>query len=129
MNRFASRTQSAAPPTCTNASQVEISCVRALYNTADYVPKNLNQGKVATTGYINEHAGYNDLAQFLRRQRPDQTNYRFQSVGVAGGTNNQDADWWKKIIGNGLEANLDTQLVAGIVGASGRNAPSGGEGI
>lgn len=105
-----------APSACNNPGEVRSSCLRQLYNTYDYVPKATSQNSLALTGYLAEYASYSDLAMFLRAQRPDQANYKFKSVGVAGGENPQGYSPDQVAKGSGIEANLDVQTAAGITG-------------
>lgn len=116
-SRLATRAQSAAPPACTNASHVEINCIRQLYGTADYVPKAADRNNIATTGFLGEHASYVDFSAMMRRQRPDQAGYMFKGVGVNGTQNTQEPSWWRLQTFHGIEGNMDAQLTGGIVGA------------
>lgn len=106
------------PAACTNPKEVTSACLRQLYGTYDYTPRVPQRNSLALTGYLNEYAQYDDLAQFLQLERPDQANYTFKTVSVAGGVNPQGLNSSQVSAGTGIEANLDTQTAAGFTGVA-----------
>ena len=82
-------------------------CLRALYNTSDYVPVSMTTNKLAAAGYLNEFANYADLEVgnlfqeqfsitkstyeqiFLTKYRSDAIGSTFTTVQVNHGGNDQ----------------------------------------
>ncbi|KAG6886113.1 hypothetical protein C0993_002632 [Termitomyces sp. T159_Od127] len=94
----------AVPASCNNA--ITISCLRGLYNTADYVPAATNVNKLGVAGYLEEFANRADLQTFFQQFRADAVGSSFSTVLVNGGLDNQNDP--------GVEANLDIQYTTGI---------------
>ncbi|KAK7031632.1 subtilisin-like protein [Favolaschia claudopus] len=88
----------AVPASC--GSTVTPACLRAMYNTTNYVPKATATNKLGVAGYLDEFA--NDAGEF----RTDAVGGTFQHVQVNGGGNSQSQP--------GVEANLDIQYTEGI---------------
>ncbi|PWN28386.1 subtilisin-like protein [Jaminaea rosea] len=95
---------SAAPSSC-QFNLVTAQCLRDLYGTADYKPSGKGQF-IGISGFLEEYANYDDLAQYEADQRPDAKGYKFSEVSINGGLNDQSKP--------GGEASLDVQTVAGI---------------
>ncbi|KAF8644974.1 hypothetical protein AX16_008158 [Volvariella volvacea WC 439] len=94
----------AVPASC--ATTITPDCLRALYNTAGYVPQATNVNKLGVAGYLNEFANRADLQTFFSRFRTDAVGSNFTTVLVNGGGDNQNQP--------GVEANLDIQYTTGI---------------
>lgn len=105
------------PQACTNPREVTSACLRQLYNTIDYTPQATDKNKLGLTGYLAEYAQFDDLAMFLKSERPDQADYKFTVVGVNGGSNPQGYNSSQVSAHSGIEANLDVQTAAGFTGA------------
>jgi tripeptidyl-peptidase-1 len=65
-------------------STITVSCLKKLYNIADYVPRATHQNAIALTGYLEEFANFADLRQFYADQVPDAANSSFNVVLVNG---------------------------------------------
>lgn len=65
-------------------STITVSCLKQLYNIADYVPQATRQNAIAVTGYLEEFANFADLRQFYADQVPDAANSSFNVVLVNG---------------------------------------------
>ncbi|KAJ7493198.1 peptidase S8/S53 domain-containing protein [Mycena galericulata] len=87
----------AVPASC--GSTVTAACVRAMYNTTNYVPKATATNKLGITGYLEEFASDSDF-------RSDAVGVTFTHVQVNGGLNTQSDP--------GVEANLDIQYSLAI---------------
>ncbi|KAJ7233035.1 peptidase S8/S53 domain-containing protein [Mycena rebaudengoi] len=95
----------AVPASC--GTTVTPACLRAMYNTTDYVPRATAVNKLGVAGYLEEYANDADLRTFFTRFRTDiMTNVSFQHIQLNGGLNNQNDP--------GVEANLDIQYTEGI---------------
>ncbi|CAK5273720.1 unnamed protein product [Mycena citricolor] len=94
----------AVPSSC--SSTITPACLRALYNTASYVPKAAATNKLGVAGYLEEFANDADLQTFFRRFRTDATGGTFTHVQLNGGLNTQSDP--------GTEANLDIQYTEAI---------------
>ncbi|KAH9940879.1 subtilisin-like protein [Epithele typhae] len=92
------------PSSC--SSTITPSCLRALYNTASYVPKATNKNILGVAGYLEEFANRADLQTFFSRFRTDAVNSTFTTVRLNGGGDDQTDP--------GVEANLDIQYTEGI---------------
>lgn len=101
---------STGAPTACNASAVTSKCLRELYGTYDYQPKQPSRAHIGVAGFLEENANYDDLKRFLEVQRPEaqQGNATFNYVTLNGAQNNQSAK------AAGGEANLDIQTVVGM---------------
>ncbi len=75
------------PASC--ATTITPTCVRALYNTAAYVPAATSSNTLGIAGYLNEYANHADLTTFMQRFRPDASSAAFTVVQVNGGGNDQ----------------------------------------
>ncbi|KAH9959841.1 tripeptidyl peptidase A [Russula dissimulans] len=85
---------------------ITVSCLKQLYNIADYVPRATHKNAIALTGYLDEFANYADLQRFYSDQVPAAVNSTFDVVLINGGLNKQTQA--------GAEANLDVQFALGI---------------
>ncbi|KAF9522419.1 peptidase S8/S53 domain-containing protein [Crepidotus variabilis] len=92
------------PSSC--SSTITPACLRALYNTTDYVPKSTSTNKLGVAGYLQEYANRADLQTFLKKYRTDAVGGSFTTQLVNGGLDNQNQP--------GVEANLDIQYTVGI---------------
>ncbi|KAH9031560.1 subtilisin-like protein [Lactarius hengduanensis] len=104
---FANATPGSAatvPASC--ATTITPTCLRALYNTAAYVPAATSSNKLGIAGYLDEFANHADLTTFMNRFRPDAASAAFTVVPVKGGGNDQTDP--------GVEANLDIQYAEAI---------------
>ena len=63
---------------------------------------------IATTGYLEQFANFEDLASFYEAQLPEAVGTNFSVVSVKGGLNNQSLEE------AGAEANLDVQFAFGL---------------
>lgn len=82
------------------------SCLRALYNTTDYIPAATNRNQLGVAGYLDEFANKADLQTFLKKFRRDAQGFTFPTVQINGGGNDQSKP--------GIEANLDIQYTIGL---------------
>ncbi|KAJ6485625.1 peptidase S8/S53 domain-containing protein [Mycena sanguinolenta] len=94
----------AVPASC--GTTVTASCVRALYNTTNYVPAATATNKLGIAGYLEEYANDADLQTFFRQFLPNAAGATFTHVQVNGGLNDQSDP--------GVEANLDIQFAEAI---------------
>ncbi|KAH9923964.1 subtilisin-like protein [Epithele typhae] len=88
------------------SSTITPTCLRALYNTASYVPQATDRNTLGVVGYLNEFANRVDLQTFFSRFRSDAVGSTFTTVLVNGGGDDQSTP--------GVEANLDIQYTEGI---------------
>ncbi|TEB29129.1 subtilisin-like protein [Coprinellus micaceus] len=82
------------------------SCLRALYNTTDYVPTAMSQNRLGVAGYLDQYANDADLQTFLKKFRKDAAGATYPTVQIHGGGNDQSIP--------GIEANLDIQYTIGM---------------
>ncbi|KAJ7249548.1 peptidase S8/S53 domain-containing protein [Mycena haematopus] len=94
----------AVPASC--GSTVTPACVRAMYNTTNYVPAATTTNKLGVAGYLGEFANDKDLQTFFKDLRPDAVGGTFTHVQVNGGLNTQSDP--------GVEANLDIQYTEAV---------------
>ncbi|KAI8969372.1 subtilisin-like protein [Trametes punicea] len=92
------------PSSC--STTITPACLRALYNTASYVPAATDKNSLGVAGYLNEFANRADLQTFFQRFRTDAVGTSFVTVEVNGGGDDQSEP--------GVEANLDIQYTEGI---------------
>ncbi|KAF9448952.1 subtilisin-like protein [Macrolepiota fuliginosa MF-IS2] len=92
------------PSSCTNT--ITPACLRALYNTVNYVPAAASKNGLGIAGYLDEFANRADLQTFFKRFRPDAVGSNFTTIQVNGGGDDQNDP--------GVEANLDIQYATGI---------------
>ncbi|KAJ3511463.1 hypothetical protein NMY22_g15638 [Coprinellus aureogranulatus] len=90
---------SAVPSGCSSA--ITPSCLRALYNTSDYIPTSMGSNRLGVAGYLEQYANRADLEAFLKKFRQDAQGFTFPTVQINGGGNDQNSP--------GVEANLDIQ--------------------
>lgn len=97
------------PDSC-SVEHVTSLCLREFYGTHNYTPQS-DHSHIGIAGYLGENANYDDLALFLKHQRPDawKGHATFDYVTLGGAHNIQNASK------AGGEANLDVQTVEGIV--------------
>lgn len=95
---------SGAPASC-NFNYVTAHCLRYLYGTEDYKPYGKGQ-HIGISGFGKEYANFDDLQLYLKNQRKAREGYKFSVTTINGGHNTQSKP--------GAEANLDTQVVAGL---------------
>ncbi|KAF8912455.1 peptidase S8/S53 domain-containing protein [Mucidula mucida] len=97
-------TNAEVPSSCNSA--ITISCLRALYNTVDYVPSATDSNILGVSGYLDQFANRADLQTFLQRYRTDAVNTTYETVLVNDGGDDQSDP--------GVEANLDIQYTVGM---------------
>nr|VWP02127.1 Eukaryotic translation initiation factor 3 subunit G (eIF3g) (Eukaryotic translation initiation factor 3 RNA-binding subunit) (eIF-3 RNA-binding subunit) (Translation initiation factor eIF3 p33 subunit homolog) (eIF3 p33 homolog) [Ganoderma boninense] len=102
---LADPTSLATVPSSCNTT-ITPACLRALYNTAGYVPAATDKNILGVAGYLDEFANRADLQTFFQRFRTDAVNSSFTTVRVNGGDDDQSDP--------GVEANLDIQYTEGI---------------
>ncbi|GJJ07192.1 hypothetical protein Clacol_001392 [Clathrus columnatus] len=88
------------------STSVTPSCLRTLYNTANYTPTATNVNQIGIAGYLEEFANFADLKTFMQKFRSDAVNANFTVTLINGGANNQAQP--------GIEANLDTQYAGAM---------------
>ncbi|KAF8919231.1 family S53 protease-like protein [Mucidula mucida] len=94
------------PGTC--GRYITPACLQALYGIPTS-PATQSSNSMSVTGFLNQYANRDDLAQFLKDFRRDvNSNTSFKDQFVDGGMNSQD------ISEAGLEANLDIQYTVGV---------------
>jgi tripeptidyl-peptidase-1 len=96
--------QGTVPSSC--GTTITPACLRALYNTANYVPKATSSNVLGVAGYLNEYANRADLQTFFKKYRTDAVGANFTTELVNGGKDNQSQP--------GVEANLDIQYTEGM---------------
>ncbi|KAF7309456.1 Subtilisin-like protein [Mycena indigotica] len=89
----------AVPASC--GSTVTPACLRAMYNTTNYVPKATATNKLGIAGYLEEFANDADLQTFFSRFRTDAAGAKLTHIQLNGGLNDQTDP--------GVEANLDVR--------------------
>ncbi|KAF7317715.1 Subtilisin-like protein [Mycena kentingensis (nom. inval.)] len=94
----------AVPASC--GSTVTPACLRAMYNTTDYVPQAADTNVLGIAGYLEEFANDADLQTFFTQFRPDAQGATLTHIQLNGGLNTQSDP--------GVEANLDVQTTEGI---------------
>lgn len=100
---------SSSPKSC-NVSSVEVECLRELYGTVSYKPRVPHKGHIGVAGFLEQNANYEDLAQYLKKERIDayKGNATFGYVTTNGAVNNQNRSEATS------ESNLDIQTVTGV---------------
>lgn len=95
-----------------NASFVTLECLRTLYGTIDYVPQVPEQNSIAITDFLTETVNRSDLHLYLESFRPEAARYayEFPIIRINNGTDIQ----YNRTDGNGVEGDLDGDLVVGI---------------
>ncbi|KAF5383817.1 hypothetical protein D9615_003735 [Tricholomella constricta] len=113
----------AVPASC--GTTITPDCLRALYNTASYVPQATKDNQLGVAGYLQEYANRADLQvrsptfvliclelnlspqkSFFSKFRTDALGSSYTTVLVNGGQDNQNDP--------GVEANLDIQYTTGM---------------
>ncbi|TRM68044.1 peptidase S8/S53 domain-containing protein [Schizophyllum amplum] len=87
---------------------VTLSCLRQIYNISDYMPDASLNNSIATAGYLEEFANFEDLQSFYALELPEAVGTNFSVVSISGGLNNQSLEE------AGAEANLDVQFAYGL---------------
>ncbi|KAF1958205.1 tripeptidyl-peptidase-like protein [Byssothecium circinans] len=83
-------------------------CIKELYNFADYVPGKANV-TIGVTGYLEQYARFKDFDQFASEAAPWAVGSTFNTTSVNGGIIDQNAT------DDSVEANLDIQYTLGLV--------------
>jgi tripeptidyl-peptidase-1 len=65
-------------------STITISCLKQLYNSANYTTTATNCNKMAVTGYLEQYANNMDLQQFFKRQNPSAYGSNYTLVSING---------------------------------------------
>ncbi|KAF2030683.1 subtilisin-like protein [Setomelanomma holmii] len=99
---------SAINATCNTS--VTPACLADLYNFADYKADPAAGTALGVNGFLEEYARYSDFAQFTQVYAPYAVGSNFTYTLVAGGLNDQNST------DDSVEANLDIQYTAGLVG-------------
>ncbi|KAF1919189.1 peptidase S8/S53 domain-containing protein [Ampelomyces quisqualis] len=103
---------STASVNATCNSTVTPSCLANLYKFADY-KANLNASvTIGVNGFLEQYARYSDFQNFTSTYSPIAVGSNFTYTLVAGGLNEQNST------DDSVEANLDIQYTAGLVGPS-----------
>ncbi|KAL5116456.1 Tripeptidyl-peptidase sed2 [Pleosporales sp. CAS-2024a] len=88
------------------------SCLADLYKFADYKVDASAPVCIGVNGFLEQYARYADFAKFTSMYAPKAAGTNFTYTLVAGGLNNQSST------SDSVEANLDMQYTAGLVGPS-----------
>jgi tripeptidyl-peptidase-1 len=91
-------------PSC--QTSITPACLRALYNTENYVPTETSRNSLGVAGYLNQYASRADLQIFLQKFRPDAVGSNLTVVQVNGGGDDQNEP--------DQEANLDVQYATAM---------------
>jgi tripeptidyl-peptidase-1 len=75
------------PSSC--SSTITPACLRALYNTVNYVPAATSKNTLGVAGYLQEYANKADLQTFFKKYRTDAVGGTFTTVKVNGGGDDQ----------------------------------------
>jgi len=67
-------------PSC-NAT-VTVNCLKQLYNAVGYKPKAAKKNSIATTGYLEQFANFEDYEAFLEDQVPEAAGSKFKVISV-----------------------------------------------
>ncbi|KAJ7508833.1 peptidase S8/S53 domain-containing protein, partial [Mycena galericulata] len=95
----------AVPASC--GTTITPACVRAMYNTIDYVPMATATNELSTSSVsLDTWASSPTTQTFFKKFRPDAVNVTFTYVAVNGGLNTQSDP--------GVQANLDIQYSLAI---------------
>ncbi|KIY71894.1 subtilisin-like protein [Cylindrobasidium torrendii FP15055 ss-10] len=94
----------AVPSSCNTA--ITIACLKALYNTAGYVPTATDVNVLGVAGYLDQYANRADLQTFLKAYASNATGTSYETVLVNEGGDDQSDP--------GVEANLDIQYTVGL---------------
>jgi len=100
----------AAAVNATCNSTITPACLADLYNFADYQVDPSANVTIGVNGFLEEYARYDDFDQFAQTYAPYAIGSNFSYTLVAGGLNDQNAT------SDSVEANLDVQYTAGLVG-------------
>ena len=113
--------------TCT--ATITVTCLKQLYNAADYVPKAAHNNSIGITGYLGWFPNFSDLQQFYADQVPEAVNTSFNAVLINGvcyctlplcSLSLGSANWSEGGLDNQnssedvTEANLDVQFALGL---------------
>ncbi|KAH8719176.1 peptidase S8/S53 domain-containing protein [Phaeosphaeriaceae sp. PMI808] len=86
------------------------SCLADLYKFADYKIDPNAAVTIGVNGFLEQYARYSDFEQFTKSYAPAAVGSNFSYTLVAGGLNDQNSK------NDSVEANLDIQYTAGLVG-------------
>ncbi|OMP88789.1 Tripeptidyl-peptidase SED2, partial [Diplodia seriata] len=89
-------------------SSITPDCLKSLYNIEGYTPK-ANKTFLGVSGFLEEYARYDDLAQFCNLYAPAATDKGFKFGSIQGSTLPQDTN------DDASEANLDIQYTVPLV--------------
>lgn len=84
------------------------SCLQALYNIKGFTPNSNSSGFIGVTGFLEEYARYDDLAEFLAEYAPHAVGQNFTWTSVNGGLLDQNST------SSSIEANLDVQYTISL---------------
>ncbi|PGG95836.1 hypothetical protein AJ79_09845 [Helicocarpus griseus UAMH5409] len=90
------------------ATQNTPSCLRTLYNFADFKAPEGVVSRIGVSGYLDQYAQYEDLESFLATFVPEAIGSNFSVQSINGGLNTQGSPK------DSLEANLDIQYALGL---------------
>ncbi|KAF2202401.1 tripeptidyl-peptidase-like protein [Delitschia confertaspora ATCC 74209] len=94
-------------------SSITPTCLKELYNFADYKADPKGQTLLGVTGYLEEYARFKDLAQFNAKYAPWAVGTNFTWTSINGGLLDQRAT------NSSFEANLDIQYTLPLVSPGG----------
>jgi tripeptidyl-peptidase-1 len=103
-------TTAAVNSTCNTT--VTPSCLADLYKYADYKIDTSAAVTIGVNGFLEQYARYSDFQKFAQTYAPQAAGSSFDYTLVAGGLNDQNST------DDSVEANLDIQYTAGLVGPS-----------
>ncbi|KIK61924.1 hypothetical protein GYMLUDRAFT_165316 [Collybiopsis luxurians FD-317 M1] len=92
------------PSTC--AHTITPTCLKDLYNTANYTTTQISRNSIGIPGYLDQFASFSDLTAFTKEFLPQAFNATFTVELINGGTNPQNDP--------GVEAGLDVQYATGM---------------
>jgi tripeptidyl-peptidase-1 len=101
-------TAAAVNSTCNTT--VTPSCLADLYKYADYKVDPSADVTIGVNGFLEQYARYSDFQKFTKTYAPQAANSNFSYTLVANGLNGQNST------DDSVEANLDIQYTAGLVG-------------
>ncbi|CAH7671953.1 peptidase S8/S53 domain-containing protein [Phakopsora pachyrhizi] len=99
---------------CHSPFAVSNQCLRELYHASDYIISPNSKSKIGITGFLGELAGYEDLKQFMTRERPDVKHFNYSVEALNGGAAGQTISEDNILRREGIEANLDLQTTMGF---------------
>ncbi|GAA93850.1 uncharacterized protein L969DRAFT_70212 [Mixia osmundae IAM 14324] len=91
-------------------------CLRQIAQTIDYKPFNHPRNRLAVFSALGENAIKSNLRQMLKHERPDlDDSYMFDVELYSGAALDETMTEFRYLLGENMEANLDTQSVAAMI--------------